>query len=307
MARMTLDQLEIFLAVARHLHFTRAAEELYISQPSVSSAIQNLEEQYGVRLFNRLGRRIELTDAGRLLQPAVEQIFQQVELTERGLQELNDLHKGQLRLGASQTIGSYWLPRFLSQFKQLYPGIQVDCTLGNTQEISQGTISGRFDLGFIEGEVEPAVAVATIDRIVGIDRLQIIVGQSHPWFERTEVAIAELPMTAWVMRESGSGTRHQFERALQQWGIEPADLTIVLEVKNGEMVKSAIESGVGAGAISNLIITKELQLNTLRSIQVKEWIEPAQMVRSFRLIKHRERFQTRTSQAFEQLFIPIPS
>jgi DNA-binding transcriptional LysR family regulator len=126
MARMTLDQLEIFLAVAQHLHFTRAAESLYITQPSVSAAIQNLEDQYTIKLFHRIGRRIELTDAGRLLQQEAEKIFRQVKLTESGLQELNDLQKGELRLGASQTIGSYWLTHFISQFKQQHPGIRVD-------------------------------------------------------------------------------------------------------------------------------------------------------------------------------------
>ena len=303
MARMTLDQLEIFLAVAQHLHFTRAAEALYITQPSVSAAIQNLEAQYGVRLFNRVGRRIELTDAGRMLQPEAEKILQQVALTERGLKELNDLHKGELRLGASQTIGSYWLPRFISQFKQDYPGVRVDCTLGNTQEISTGIVSGLFDLGIVEGEVEPSVAATLRQHIVGGDRLEIVVGQSHPWFERAEISRQDLPSSAWVMREVGSGTRHQFEQALQHWGLELSGLKIVLEVKNGEMVKSIVESGVGAAALSNLLIAKELRLNTLRSVQVKEWMDADQLVRSFKLLKHQERFQTRISQAFEQLLI----
>lgn len=303
MARMTLDQLKIFLAVAQYLHFTRAAEALYITQPSVSAAIQNLEGQYGVRLFNRVGRRIELTDAGRMLQPEAEKILQQVELTERGLKELNDLHKGELRLGASQTIGSYWLPRFISQFKQDYPGVRVDCTLGNTQEISTGIVNGLFDLGIVEGDVEPLAATAEhiVGSIVGGDRLQIVVGQSHPWFERAEISLQDLPSSAWVMREVGSGTRHQFEQALQHWGLELLPLKIILEVKNGEMVKSIVESGVGAAALSDLIIAKELRLNTLRSIQVKEWMNADQLVRSFKLLKHQERFQTRISQAFEQL------
>ena len=305
MARMTLDQLEIFVAVAQHLHFTRAAETLYITQPSVSAAIQNLEEQYGVRLFNRVGRRIELTDAGRMLQQEAEKILQQVALTELGLKELNDLQKGELRLGASQTVGSYWLPRFISQFKQDYPGVRVDCTLGNTQEICAGIVSGLFDLGVVEGEVDSAAAAALVQRTVGSDRLQIVVGRAHPWFERAKISLQDLSSTAWVMREVGSGTRHQFEQALRHCGVEQSELEIILEVRNGEMVKSIVESGVGAAAISNLMIEKELRLKTLRSVQVKDWVEEEinadQLVRSFRLLKHRERFQTRISQAFEQL------
>ena len=306
MARMTLDQLEIFLAVANHLHFTRAAEDLYITQPSVSVAVQNLEVQYGVRLFDRIGRRIELTDAGKLLQQEAAKIFEQVQLVERGLKELNDLHKGEIRLGASQTIGSYWLPQFISQFKQDYPGIRVNCTLGNTQEIGMGTVDGRFDLGIVEGKVEPAVAGMLTQSIVGSDRLQIVVGRSHPWFQQSEVAFTELVKTDWVMRESGSGTREQFEQALFQWGIELADLEIILELKNGEMIKVIVENGRSAAAISNLIVSKELQLKTLHAIKITEDrhstnpdLDP--MIRPFYLIKHRERFQTRVSQVFEQL------
>ncbi len=305
MARMTLDQLQIFIAVAQHMHFTRAAEALYITQPSVSAAIQSLEEQYGVKLFNRVGRRIELTQAGRTLQKEAQKILAQLDLTERGLQELNDLQRGELRLGASQTIGSYWLPYFISKFKQQYPGIRVDCTLGNTQEISTGTVTGLFDLGLVEGEVEASVAVSLDQQIVGSDRLQIVVGQSHPWFEQAVVPVTELTTTAWVMCEAGSGTRQQFEQVLQKWAIEPVDLTVILEMKNGEMVKAVVETGVGAAAISELIIVKELRLDTLRPIQVigiiKDTTGDDPLSRPFLLLKHRERFQTRISQAFEQL------
>ena len=305
MARMTLDQLQIFLVVAQHLHFTRAAEALYITQPSVSAAIQSLEEQYGVKLFHRIGRRVELTQAGQLLQSESQKILEQVELIERGLRELNDLQSGELKLGASQTIGNYWLPHFISQFKQRYPGIWIDCTLGNTQEISTGIVTGLFDLGLVEGDVEPAVSAVLEQQIVGSDCLQIVVGQSHPWYEQTAVPITKLTTTAWVMREKGSGTRQQFEQVLQQWGIEPTELTIALEMKTGEMVKAAVESGVGAAAISELMISKELRLELLRPIEVTDWKKetPAndQLVRPFLLLKHRERFQTHISQTFEQL------
>ena len=259
MVRMTLDQLQIFLAVAQHMHFTRAAEALYITQPSVSAAIQSLEKQYGVKLFDRVGRHIELTQAGRTLQQEAQKVLDQVELTERGLQELNDLHQGELRLGASQTIGNYWLPYFISQFKRQYPGVRIDCTLGNTQEISAGTVTGLFDLGLVEGEVEASVLASLEQQIVGSDRLQIVVGQSHPWFEQAVVPVTELTTTTWVMRERGSGTRQQFEQVLRQWGVEPADLTVMLELKNGEMVKAVVETGVGAAPISNLIVVKELR------------------------------------------------
>lgn len=305
MTGMTLDQLRIFLAVVQHMHFTRAAEELYITQPAVSAAIQNLEDQYGVKLFHRIGRRVEVTEAGKLLQVEAQKILDQVALTERGLRELNNLQRGELKLGASQTIGNYWLPQLISQFKLKYPGIQVNCTLGNTEVISAGTTTGLFDLGLVEGEVKPSALTCLEQQVIGSDRLLIVVGQSHPWFERGAVSLTELSTTAWVMRESGSGTRYSFEQALREWGIDPTKLNVILEMSSGEMVKAAVESGVGAAAISELMVAKELQLGTLRPVTVtglaKDSTVPTPMIRPFFLLKHRERFQTRISQAFEQL------
>ncbi len=154
---MTLDQLRIFLAVVEHLHFTRAAEELYITQPAVSAAIQSLEQEYGVKLFHRIGRHIEITEAGKLLQWEAKKILDQVTLTEWGLRELNNLQRGKLNLGSSLTIGNYWLPDKISQFKRQYPGIEINCTLANTETICAGTATGQFDLGLVEGLVQPAV------------------------------------------------------------------------------------------------------------------------------------------------------
>jgi len=310
MAGMTLDQLRVFLAVVEYLHFTRAAEALYISQPAISAAIQNLEEQYGVRLFHRIGRQIEITEAGKLLQAEAQKIIDQVVLTERGLQELNDLQRGELKLGSSLTIGNYWLPDKISQFKRQYPGISVNCSLANTEEICEGTATGQFDLGLVEGEVKPALKTSLEEEIVGSDRLLIVVGKSHPWFERTKISLTELYTTDWVMREPGSGTQQRFEEALQNWGIEVTELNIILVLNSGEMVKAVIENGVGATAISELMVKKELQLDTLRSIQVIDDRDDSnitvEIVRPFLKLKHRQRFQTRLSSAFEQILtLPV--
>lgn len=302
---MTLDQLRIFLAVVQHMHFTKAAEALYITQSSVSSAIQSLEAQYEVKLFHRVGRRIKIAEAGRLLQREAQKIMEQVALTERGLRELNNLQRGELKLGASLTIGNYWLPDKIGQLKQHYAGIQVYCTLGNTEDISSGTAAGLFDLGLVEGEIKPSVSSHLKQETVGSDRLIIVVGNSHPWFDRTEVGVEELQNTAWVMREVGSGTRSVFEQALMLWGINPHTLNIVLEMSSGEMVKAAVEGGIGATAISELMVKKELQLGSLRLIQVIG-LAPnvsAQIVRPFLKLKHRQRYQTRLLQVFEQILV----
>ena len=305
MAGMTLDQLRIFLAVVEHLHFTRAAEALYITQPAVSAAIQNLEEEYGVKLFHRIGRRIEIADAGKLLQLEAQKILDSVTMTERGLRELNNLQRGELKLGTSLTIGNYWLPDKISSFKRQYPGIFVNCTLGNAEEICEGTATGIFDLGLVTGEVKASLKNCLEQEVVGSDRLQIVVGKSHPWFDKTEISTSELPTTAWVMRESGSGAQQMFEQSLQKWGIDPSELNVILVLNSSEMVKAVVESGVGAAAIPELMVSKEIQLDTLRSIQVIDSTEGSnvtfEIVQPVWKLKHRQRFQTRLSIAFEQM------
>ncbi len=307
---MTLEQLRIFLAVAEHLHFTRAAEELYITQPAVSAAVQSLEESYGVRLFHRIGRHIEITEAGILLQAEAKDILDRVKLMERGLRELNDLQRGELKLGTSLTIGNYWLPAKISQFQERYPNINIKCTLANTEEICDGTVAGLFDIGLVEAEVKPSLQKILDKEEIGSDRLLIVVGKSHPWYNRQQITVDELTETAWVMRESGSGTQQVFEQALQNWGIDLAQLKIMLVLSSGEMVKSAIESSLRAAAISELMVQKEFQLGTLRPVKVVNGdrtnpldIAPLEIARTFLKLKHNKRFQTRIAKVFGEILL----
>ncbi len=304
--QMTFEQLRIFLAVTQHLHFTRAAEVLYLTQPSVSASIQSLEAEIGMPLFHRIGRRIEITQAGELLQGEAEKILERVALAKRGLQELSELKQGELKLGASQTICNYWIPRFISQFKNQYPGIQVNCIVGNTEEIVTGTVVGKFDLGLVEGIVSQTASDCLEQQVIGGDRLQVVVGQTHPWFERNTISPSELSTTDWVMRESGSGTRNIFEQSLRDWGIDPLELNVILEMSSGEMIKAIVENGIGATVLSEWMVRKEVQFGVLRTIAIADLrglTDLPTILRSFKLIKHRERFQTRIAQSFEQLLM----
>jgi DNA-binding transcriptional LysR family regulator len=302
---MTLEQLRIFLAVAAHLHFTRAAEELYITQPAVSAAVNSLEKEYGVRLFHRVGRHIEITEAGRLLEVEAQKILDQVILTERGLRELNSLQRGELRLGSSLSVGNYWLPERINQFKRLYPGISVNCTLANAEEICEGTASGSFDLGLVTGSVKPALRNVLEHDEVGSDRLQIVVGKEHPWYEQGDITVNDLLLTPWVMREPGSGIQQVFEETLERLGIDPSRLSVVLVLTSSEMVKAVVEGGIGAAAISELMLQKELQLGTLRTVRVVGQqngnTTALDIIQPVLKLKHRERFQSRTAIAFEQM------
>ncbi|OCQ99059.1 LysR family transcriptional regulator [Nostoc sp. MBR 210] len=304
---MTLEQLRIFLAVAEMLHFTRAAEALYITQPAVSAAIQSLETEYGVRLFHRIGRHVEITDAGKLLQGEAQKILDHVELTERGLKELNNLQRGELKIGASLTVGNYWLPEKISQFKQLYPGIFINCKLGNAEEICEGTAVGMYDLGFVTGDIKPSLQQSLEKDEIGSDRLQIVVGKSHPWSQRHEIYLDELLHTSWVMRESGSGAQQMFDQALQSWGIEPKNLDVVLNFNTSEMVKAVVESGVGAAALPELMVKKELQLGTLHAVQItnpqKKSTKKLEIIQPIWKLKHRQRFHTQVMLAFENMLM----
>lgn len=304
---MTLEQLRIFLAVAKHLHFTRAAEELFITQPAVSAAINSLEKEYGIKLFHRVGRRIEIAEAGRFLEAEAQRILDQVVLVERGLRELNGLQRGELRLGASLTVGNYWLPNYISQFKRQYPGIEVSCSLSNAEGIWDGTASGLFDMGLVTGSITPSLQYALTQKIVGSDRLQVVVGKGHPWYKRGAIAAEELKHTGWIMREPGSGIQQVFEKMLQQLGIEPSQLKIDLVLTTGEMVKLAIEESSSAAPMSELMLKKELQLGSLKTVTV---LYPQQgslavldMVQPVLMLTHRERFQSRVAVAFQQLLL----
>ncbi|NJL47558.1 MAG: LysR family transcriptional regulator [Leptolyngbyaceae cyanobacterium SM2_5_2] len=304
---MKIDQLRVFLAVAEHLHFTRAADALYITQPAVSAAIQSLEDQYGVKLFHRIGRHIELTDAGELLQIEAQKILDQVELAAQGLRELNGLQRGELKIGSSLTVGNYWLPHKISQFKQKYPGIDINCTLANAEEIFTGIVSGSFDLGLVTGEINPTQSQALAVSIIGQDQVVIVVGQTHPWFERERILLTELIDTVWIMREAGSGSRYMFEQTLQSWGVEPNRLNIALILTTSEMIKAVVEGGIGAAALPRSIVRSELKLGTLKAPQVVDNFElPRQiyeMTQPVILLRHQKRFRTRISKAFEAILV----
>jgi DNA-binding transcriptional LysR family regulator len=302
---MTLEQLRIFLAVAELQHFTKAAETLYITQPAVSAAIQSLETEYSVKLFHRIGRRVEITAAGRLLQLEAQKILEQVAIAERNLRELNNLQRGELNLGSSLTIGNYWLPDKIRQFKQQYPGIKVHCSLGNAEEICEGTATGRFDLGLVTGEVKPALQSLLEQSIVGNERLQIVVGRSHPWFQRHQITVADLLQTNWVMRESGSGAQQMFERALQTWSVDLTALQVVLVLNSSEMVKAVVEGGIGAAALPELMVQKEFQLGILKALPIVDTrsgiTTRLEILQPIWKLKHQQRFQTQIMMAFEQI------
>jgi len=237
---MTLDQLRVFVAVADRQHVTRAAEALNLAQSAASASIAALEARHGTKLFNRVGRRIELTEAGSVFLTEARAVLARAEAAELVLSELAGLKRGTLAVQASQTIASYWLPRHLVAFRRTYPGIQIRLTVGNTAQVTRAVHDGVAELGFVEGLVDDPLLIS---QRVGRDQLVVVVGPAHPWAESGDLRPDQLVDSEWVLREPGSGTRAMFEAALEGFGIHPDRLHVVLELSSNEAVRAAVEQG----------------------------------------------------------------
>jgi DNA-binding transcriptional LysR family regulator len=289
---VTLEQLRIFVAVAELEHMTRAAQSLNLTQSATSAAIAALETRYAVKLFNRIGRRIELTDAGRLFVVEARAVLARASAAETVLADFADLSKGSLALAASQTVGNYWLPPLIHRYQTQYPGIRLSLAIGNTEQVAAWVIEGSADLGLIESDIdEPALAVQP----VADDELVLVVGAAHPWAKKRTVAPRDLKTIRWVLREHGSGTRAVFESALAKFGVAAGDLDVALELPSNEAVRSAVAAGAGATVISKLVVTALLKTRALVALDL-----PLEK-RRFSILRHKERYQTQAVREFYRL------
>lgn len=286
---MTLEQLRIFVAVAEREHVTQAARDINLTQSAVSAAIAALEAGCATKLFHRVGRGIELTEAGTLFLGEARAILARVAAAERVLADLAGLRRGALSLAASQTVGNYWLPRPMQRFRDLYPGVTLTLSIGNTQQVAAWTRDGVVDLGFVEGAVADPVLSASP---VAEDELVLVVGAHHPWAGRGPVDPGALLDLRWVLREPGSGTRAMFEAALRDAGLPAGRLDVAMELPSNEAVRAAVEAGAGATAISRLVVASALRAGTLASIPV------SLPKRRFLVLRHKERHQTNAEREF---------
>jgi DNA-binding transcriptional LysR family regulator len=283
---MTLEQLRVFVAVAERQHVTRAAEALNIAQSAVSASIAALEGRHGAKLFHRVGRRIELTEAGALFLVEARAVLARAESAELVLSELGELKRGVLSVYASQTIAGYWLPRHLVAFRRSYPGVAIRLSIGNTSQAAAAVRGGEADLGFVEGEVDDP---ALISEPVARDQLVIVVGAEHPWSEVKGLSKQDLLNADWVLREPGSGTRSGFEHALEGLGLPTHNLRVALELPSNEAVRAAVETGMGATAISASVAAPSLEAGLLRQA---DFTLPE---RCYCALRHAERYRSRAA------------
>jgi DNA-binding transcriptional LysR family regulator len=293
---MTLDQLRIFVAVAERQHVTQAAQALNLAQSAASHAIAALEARHDTKLFNRVGRRIELTEAGQVFLAEARAVLARAEAAELVLSEFGGLQRGTLAMQASQTIAGYWLPRHIAAFRRAFPRVQIRLAIGNTAQVAAAVESGTAELGFVEGAVENEHFDSTP---VARDQLVVVVGPEHPWVERPRLTPGDLKKADWVLREPGSGTRSVFEQALAHLGIDPGSLCVQLELPSNEAVRAAVEAGVGATAISASVAAPSLEVGLLRqaAIRLPE--------REFHVLRHRERYRSLAADALLALLVNL--
>ncbi len=278
--------------MAERQHVTRAAQALNLAQSAASSAVAALEVRFATKLFNRVGRGIELTEAGRLFLAEAKAVLARAEAAELALAEIGGLRRGTLAVQASQTIASYWLPRHLVAFRRAHPGIEVRLSVGNTAQVAAAVHQGEAELGFVEGAVnDPELFSATVAH----DQLVLVVGPEHRWARAGRIAPHELPASEWVLREPGSGTRSAFEAALDGFGLALAALDVALELPTNEAVRAAVEAGMGATVISASVAAPSVEAGLLHRVGF------ALPERAFHVLRHRERYRSHAADALLEL------
>ena len=289
---MTFRQVEIFLAVARARNFTRAAATLHLSQSTLSQHVRELEEELGVRLFDRLGRVVTLTEGGRLLEDHATRIVTAVTGARRMIDELKGLERGSLVIGASTTPGIYILPGIVARFLRRYPGIAVSLRIANSRVIEERIRADEVDLGIVGGHLlTPSERCAAAGLL---DELLLIVPPGHPWAARRDIAPPELAGAPLLMREQGSATRLVTERTLRRAGVE---FTTAMELDHIEAIKQAVMAGLGVAFVSVYAVRGELATRRLSSLRLRG----VRMQRHFHVIHNQARTLTASARAFTAL------
>ncbi len=295
---MTVRQLEIFVAVLERRSFRKAAEHVGLSQPALSQQVKELEAGLGTPLFERLGRTVTPTEAGRLLEGYARRVFAALQGAQEAIGELRGLRRGSLLLGASSTPGIYLVPWLLGRFKARYPGIDVALRIGNSREIEDRVRASEVDLGIVGGHL--ADARETCVEASLLDRLVLIVGPRHPWAKRGVIGPDRLAEACLLVREEGSATRRLTERTLGRLGVAAR---ACLELGHTEAIKEGVRAGLGVAFVSEYAVRGEVAAAQLRIVRV----EGVAVERHFHVIRHEARTLTPGARAFLECLRAGPS
>lgn len=285
---MTLDQLRVFIEVAERGHMTRAAKALGMSQSAASTAISTLEARYQVQLFDRVGRGVQLTDAGQIFLREAHAVSDRASTARSVLQDLAGFPTGPVAIAASQTIATYWLPRRLASFHAANPQVRLNVVIGNTHEVERAVVEGEANVGLVEGPTQhPSLIREQIDR----DYLVLVAASDQLPLPVDATGRLDLRAITWVIREAGSGTRRGLEDLAIREGLSLDDLNIFLVLPSNEAVRGAIEAGAGATIISRHVVDSAIAAGRLTEIP----IELPQ--REYALVRHRDRHETLAQRA----------
>lgn len=293
MIDLTLMQLQTFARVAERGNFTRAAEDLHMTQPGVTQHVRALERHFGVRLVDLVGRRPVLTDAGRFLATRAEELLGTLAALEREMGEFAAARGGALLVGTTLTIGSYTLPALLARFAASHPAVRVQVDMANTAAIVARIRAGMLGLALVEGPlIDDALAIAPFQD----DPLCLVAPPTHPLVARAAIRAADLACEPFVWREAGSGTRAIAETALAGAGVSPP---VALELPSGEGVARAVESGIGLAILSRLVVDRAVAEGRLAIVEVAD----LDLRRTFRLVTVRGRTLSPAATAFADLVL----
>lgn len=278
--RYTLRQLEVFLATARSENITRAAEDLSMSQSAASGALRDLENQFDVQLFDRMGKRLQLNELGRLIRPRVASLLDEARELEGALARHAEV--GHVKVGATLTIGNYLAVPMMAQFMTENDNANVSLEVANTRTIGQKVADFELDVGLVEGEIHSPELEVTPWRG---DNLVVFCAPDHPLARKKELSDEDLLDATWILRESGSGTRQTFDRAMH--GLVP-DMDVLLELQHTEAIKRAVTAGMGVGCLSEVALQDAFDRGSLVHLPVPH----RDLSRSFYFILHRQKYRS---------------
>ena len=259
---INLDQLRIFQAVAQTRSFTRAAGIVHLTQPGISKHIKQMEEYYGVPLFDRTGKKVSLTEPGEILYEATLEVMAMMEAAERRIDDLKGLHGGTLRLGSSFPVGVYLLPEVLAAFRKQYPAVEVKLDISLSESIEAKLLANELDLGLVSHDARDPRLLA---RDFMTDELIAIVPTHHKWATKRKIKPQDLAGETFVVAAQGAGTRAVVEERIKAQGIV---LQNVLEFGNLEGVKHAVEARLGISIQARSVVRREISAGTLHAIRL---------------------------------------
>ena len=297
----TLDQLRILKAIVHEGSFKKAAETLYVTQPAVSLQIQNLEKQLEIAIFDRGGRKAQLTEAGKMLLKYCEKILNQCDEACGAIEDLHNLKGGSLIIGASQTTGTYLMPRMIGLFRQKFPDVSVQLQVHSTRRTGWSVANGQIDLAIIGGQLPQELNDFLEIIPYANDELALVLPTKHPLSKLQEFTKEDLYKLAFVTLDSQSTTRKVVDKLLTNSGLEVQRLRIEMELNSLEAIKNAVQSGLGAAFLPVVAIERELSAGTIH----KPIVADLEVKRELKLISNPNRYTSRAAEAFTKDVLPV--